>query len=169
MKSRERLGPAQRGQPGARHRGHGALLPDEAARQRSDDDGFAVRIGLGMCCGSYAGRVARELNRHVLKSPTGAEHGHALLAGEADGGVNGVVVAVGRARQRPETVEAVDSTRLAAVGGHPAQIDPVGYETHGRFNLAMCDVLEIPVPEGGDRRGPFSDSKHLPRTLDRES
>jgi hypothetical protein len=104
-----------------------------------------------------------------MKSAAGTEHRHALLAGQADGCVNRLVVAVRRARQHPQAVEAVDPASLLAVGGDPAQLDAVGREAHRRVDLAVSEVAEIAVAQRGNAHWPFSDLKHLDRTLGGES
>ena len=71
----------------------------------------------------------------------------------ADGGVDGVVVAVRRPGNHPHAVDGVQSRFDVVVGGHPRAVHPARKQRQRRVELAVGDVAEVAIAEQSDADG----------------
>ena len=149
VKADKGLDAADGGQARARHARHGALLADEAARQRRDHQ--RIRVGIGLRVARVdPGQAAGQLDDRVLKSAARPEQRQPLLARTTDGGVDGVVVAIGRPGNHPHAVDGVQPRFDVAVGWHPRAVRPARKQRQRSVELAVRDVGEIAIAEQGD-------------------
>ena len=95
-------------------------------------------------------QAAGELDDRVLKAAARPEQRQALLARPSDGGVHGVVVAIGRTGDDPHAVDGVERRVDVGVGGEPRGVGPAREARQRSVELAVRDVVEIAIAEDGD-------------------
>jgi hypothetical protein len=99
-----------------------------------------------------AGQPPGERQRRVLEAAAGAEQRRARVQRPFDRREHGGVVAVGRARDHPDPVEAAERDRRSALRADPEWLHPVRQQRQRRSELAMGEQAEILVAEQCDPR-----------------